>query len=150
MRTLIPRYLDEPERILCWTIDEFAGLMLPIIVGFAISHFYRLAAGIPRVVNVTCDRALLGAYTQEQRRVTARLVRRAAGEVYGRLFLPRWLGWTAGALLAACFAAAAIFGFKIWQRGAPQMRAAQEGKIKLHALTKKGKRKLQDGGGDDL
>jgi general secretion pathway protein A len=33
--------------------------------------------------------------------VTSALVRRAAGEVYGRRFTPLWLGWLAGALVLA-------------------------------------------------
>ena len=46
---------------------------------------YRLSGGVPRLINVICDRALLGAYSQESRQVTARLVRRAASEVSGEL-----------------------------------------------------------------
>ena len=37
-----------------------------------------------------------GAYTQETKKITAALVRRAAGEVYGRRFFPTWLGWVLG------------------------------------------------------
>ncbi|MDZ7621619.1 MAG: AAA family ATPase [Candidatus Competibacteraceae bacterium] len=42
---------------------------------------YRRSGGIPRLINVICDRALLGAYGQEARCVTARLARQAAREV---------------------------------------------------------------------
>ena len=41
---------------------------------------YRYSGGIPRLINVLCDRALLGAYTQSTRCVTTRMVRRAARE----------------------------------------------------------------------
>jgi general secretion pathway protein A len=101
-----------------------AGAAGEIFTPGALREVYRLAAGIPRVVNVTCDRALLGAYTQEQRRVTARLVRRAAGEVYGRHFLPRWLGWTAGTVLILGAIASAFLGLRAWQGRSAALEAA--------------------------
>jgi general secretion pathway protein A len=101
-----------------------AGAVGEIFTSGALREVYRLAAGIPRVVNVTCDRALLGAYTLEQRRVTARLVRRAAGEVYGRRFLPQWLGWTAGAALILGAVATAFLGWRAWQGRTRALEAA--------------------------
>ena len=61
-----------------------AGAAGEIFTPAALREVHRLSAGIPRVINVCCDRALLGAYTQERRKITPALVRRAAGEVYGR------------------------------------------------------------------
>src|ERR1700685_3701951 len=61
-----------------------AGATEEIFTPAALSEVHRLSMGIPRVINVACDRALLGAYTQETRKITAALVRRAAGEVYCR------------------------------------------------------------------
>jgi general secretion pathway protein A len=93
-----------------------AGAIEEIFTPAALSEVHRLAAGIPRVINVTCDRALLGAYTQETRQVTASLIRRAAGEVYGRRFVPLWLGWFAGALSFLGIGGAAFAGWQLWQR----------------------------------
>lgn len=45
---------------------------------------YRLSGGIPRLINVICDRALLGAYIQGERAVARRTLRTAAEEVFGR------------------------------------------------------------------
>jgi general secretion pathway protein A len=56
----------------------------------ALREVYRLSRGVPRVINVICDRAMLGAYTQDRRVVSAALVRRAAGEVFGRIVWPRY------------------------------------------------------------
>ncbi|MGI4935236.1 MAG: AAA family ATPase [Janthinobacterium lividum] len=44
---------------------------------------HRLCAGVPRRINLLCDRALLGAYTQGRHQVSAQVVRRAAREVFG-------------------------------------------------------------------
>ncbi len=103
-----------------------AGATEEIFTSSALGEVHRLAAGIPRVINVTCDRALLGAYTQETRRVTASLVRRAAGEVYGRRFLPGWMGWLAGASGLAVFAGLAILGWQFWQKQIYPLRASDK------------------------
>ena len=93
-----------------------AGAAEEIFAPSALAEVHRVSAGIPRVINVTCDRALLGAYTEETRKITAALVRRAAGEVYGRRFMPSWLAWLCGALGLAALAGAALFGWPLWQR----------------------------------
>jgi general secretion pathway protein A len=93
-----------------------AGAGEEIFTSSALTAVHRVAAGIPRVINVTCDRALLGAYTQETRKVTPSLVRRAAGEVYGRRYIPLWLGWLAAGLGALGVAGAAYIGWQAWER----------------------------------
>jgi general secretion pathway protein A len=93
-----------------------AGAAGEIFSSGALKEVHRLSAGIPRVINVTCDRALLGAYTQENRQVTAALVRQAAGEVYGRRFAPLWLGWLAGLVLGCGLAASTFVGWRAWTR----------------------------------
>ena len=44
---------------------------------------YRLSGGIPRLVNLLCDRAMMGAYGRQVEEVSARLVAEAAAEVMG-------------------------------------------------------------------
>ena len=55
-----------------------AGATSEVFTDAALAELHRLAQGVPRLLNVIADRALLGAYTREQRRVTPALVRRAA------------------------------------------------------------------------
>lgn len=62
---------------------KVAGALGEVFDTAAKREVYRLSAGVPRLVNVICDRALLGAYTQETRRAGKRLVRRAACEIQG-------------------------------------------------------------------
>src|SRR5450755_886718 len=52
-----------------------AGATTDIFAPSALSEVFRLSAGVPRVINVICDRALLGAYSLDRHRVTAALVR---------------------------------------------------------------------------
>jgi len=101
-----------------------AGASGEIFTPAALREVHRLSSGIPRVINVCCDRALLGAYTREQRKLGPALVRRATGEVYGRLFAPRWLRFTVGASVLAVAAAAAFAGLNHWQRQISELRAA--------------------------
>jgi general secretion pathway protein A len=86
-----------------------AGSSTDLFTPGALNEVHRLSRGIPRVINVLCDRALLGAYTQSEHRVTATLVRQAAGEVYGRPVIPLWGRWIAAGSIAAG-AALLIFG----------------------------------------
>jgi len=79
-----------------------AGATAEAFTPTALREIHRLSHGIPRVINVISDRALLGAFTQEEHRVGAKLVRQAASEVYGRPIPAPWLKWvTAGAIGAA-------------------------------------------------
>ena len=49
----------------------------------AMAAVYRRSHGIPRLINLICDRSLLGAYTRNSVTVDAATVRRAAREVRG-------------------------------------------------------------------
>ncbi len=89
-----------------------AGASQDIFSERALAEVHRLSSGIPRVINVCCDRALLGAYTRETHKVGAALVRRAAGEVYGRRFAAAWVGWVTGAAVA--LALSGFTAFAVW------------------------------------
>ncbi len=91
-----------------------AGVTAELFTPGALREIHRLSGGIPRIVNVVCDRALLGAYTREQRSVNAALIRRAAGEVYGRRYYPRWAFWLAAALSATAITAILYVPWHLW------------------------------------
>src|SRR4051794_38649704 len=48
-----------------------------------IKLIHQLTQGIPRRINLLCDRALLGAYAGNRRDVNRRILRKAAAEVFG-------------------------------------------------------------------
>ena len=62
-----------------------AGALGEVIDNAAKKEVFRLSQGVPRLINVICDRALLGAYSQESRIITKRLIKRAAAEVAGEI-----------------------------------------------------------------
>jgi general secretion pathway protein A len=103
-----------------------AGAAGEVFSAAALREVYRLSSGVPRVVNVCCDRALLGAYTLEKREVTPALVRRAAGEVYGRRFAPLWLGWVAAAITLAGAAVVVYAGVTVLRNPPQELRPTAE------------------------
>ena len=105
-----------------------AGLKgaLPFDAG-ALRRIHQLARGVPRRINLLCDRALLGAYATGKSRVDRQIVDKAALEVFGApgesTTLPaRWWPLAVGAgVLAAAAAMAAVQ----WNtRGKPDVHAA--------------------------
>jgi general secretion pathway protein A len=108
-----------------------AGATADVFTNGALSEAHRLAGGIPRVINVLCDRALLGAYVQDQHRITAALVRRAAGEIYGRAVMPPWVRWIA---LASGFTGVVLLGIAGWQY-LTENRSAVAGTIQTASAT---------------
>jgi general secretion pathway protein A len=89
-----------------------AGQQTPIFSDAALRVAHGRAAGVPRLINSVCDRALLGAFSRGRRHVTAGIVRRAAAEVLGRR--PRRRPWVpaaaAAAVLVAVIAGATALG----------------------------------------
>ncbi|HVJ30259.1 MAG TPA: AAA family ATPase, partial [Gammaproteobacteria bacterium] len=78
-----------------------AGTQNDIFTKRAISALYRHARGIPRLINVIADRALLAAYTKDQRSIDAKLVSAAASEVFGVRRKAPWWPFATGAAGAA-------------------------------------------------
>jgi general secretion pathway protein A len=78
-----------------------AGATAEAFTPAALTEVHRLAGGVPRIINVICDRALLGAFTHEDHRVGAALVREAAAQVYGRPVPAPWMRWAIVGSIAA-------------------------------------------------
>ena len=60
-----------------------AGVDRPLFSAAAIRRIYSCSGGVPRLVNILCDRALLGACVTRSSQVTPAIVKRAAREVQG-------------------------------------------------------------------
>ncbi|NHQ91082.1 ExeA family protein [Janthinobacterium lividum] len=77
------------------------------------AQIHGLSKGVPRRINLLCDRALLGAYVENQPQVTRQILRRAAEEVFaeeGKPATGRGLRWphVAGGVLAGAVVTAAL------------------------------------------
>ncbi|NVI85608.1 AAA family ATPase [Janthinobacterium sp. BJB401] len=77
------------------------------------AQIHAMSYGVPRRINLLCDRALLGAYVENQPQVTRQILRRAAEEVFaeeGKPAAGRGLRWphVAGGVLAGAVVTAAL------------------------------------------
>lgn len=60
-----------------------AGVDRPLFTARAVRRIHQLSGGIPRLINILCDRALLGACVTRVNQVTPAIVATAAREVQG-------------------------------------------------------------------
>ena len=71
-----------------------AGAQTPFFSKAALKWAHRMSSGLPRMINVLCDRALLGAYAHGESTITPKTIRRASAElgqsvsasIFGRWF----------------------------------------------------------------
>lgn len=60
-----------------------AGLKEPLFSYSLLRKIYHYTGGIPRKINLLCDRAMLGAYVQNRKHIDRHILNRAAREVFG-------------------------------------------------------------------
>lgn len=60
-----------------------AGVERPLFTAAALREVYRRSRGVPRLINLICDRSLLGAAVTRRMQVSPAIVRRAARELLG-------------------------------------------------------------------
>ena len=79
---------------------------------------HQVCHGVPRRINLLCDRALLGGYATGQQRIGADVVEQAAAEVFGAApattgdwasSVRRAAPWAGGVLVGVSIAAASAF-----------------------------------------
>ena len=79
---LLPLSLDETRAYIHHRLIVCNGHP-EIFKDSAIRKIYKLSSGIPRVINILCDRALLGAYSSNTFIITPKIVSGAANETLG-------------------------------------------------------------------
>ncbi|MBI2276130.1 MAG: AAA family ATPase [Dechloromonas sp.] len=124
-----------------------AGVRRRLFPTQVIERLYRLSGGIPRVANVICDRALLGAYVEGIDAVERPTLDRASREVLGEP-AGAWLAlarqWWAHRLLVGSVALALVFGVVVGARAvapatlAPVHSVAAAAPPAVEALAKGG------------
>jgi general secretion pathway protein A len=60
-----------------------AGVHNTLFSDSALGTLYAITAGVPRLINIVCDRALLGAFVNEKTKISSSIVKKAAREVFG-------------------------------------------------------------------
>ena len=132
--------------------SAFAPALTPLI--------YRLSKGVPRRINLLCDRALLGAYVENTRQVTRAILRKAAFEVFHEQGEApahrRWAVLAGGVLAGAAISAAALQLMPLQPQAkpvavaAPAPAAAKDARPNGHASAEPALRELAELWGQTL
>lgn len=95
---------------------RIAGRERPLFTRAAVTRLHKHSGGIPRLMNLLCDRAMMGAYGAHQEKVDAKLMDQAAREVLHQEPMPgrRQPLWPWALLVAV--AGAAIAAYPLWER----------------------------------
>ncbi|WP_310567621.1 ExeA family protein [Hydrogenophaga sp.] len=117
---------------------EVAGLTGPLpFSDAAVARVHALTRGVPRRINLLCDRALLGAYASDRREVDPPIVDKAAQEVFdtppllpaaapvARTAARPWAALGLGALGGAVVLGAAVFALWQWPGLLPDALSAR-------------------------
>jgi len=122
-----------------------AGMREQIFPPTVIKKIFKLTKGIPRRINVLCDRAMLGAYVQSGRIIDKKILNNAAKEVFGETNsvavnqpkkLISWAATSAALIIGGAGLAAAYYKSDMPTKGQaassaleapqPELRAAAE------------------------
>lgn len=95
---------------------KVAGCTRALFTEAAIRQIHRLSGGVPRLINVLCDRALLGAYARSKTLVDVAMIRIAGKDVQGEpIALATQKGWRQAAGILASVAVGIGISVLIWQ-----------------------------------
>jgi len=99
---------------------QICGASRPIFSQAAVDRIYKLSGGIPRLINVLCDRALLGAYTEDKLQIDKKIIRQTANEVLGdephKSRTRLRASWLFGTLAALILVLVSMVAYSLWQR----------------------------------
>ncbi|MBW2503187.1 MAG: AAA family ATPase [Deltaproteobacteria bacterium] len=92
-----------PDEIMAYVAHrlDVAGCSRPLFPNKLANLLWRATGGVPRLINLVCDRALLGAYARDQRAVDRPTLRQAIREVFDPSSAPS--GWPLMPVLVTLF-----------------------------------------------
>jgi general secretion pathway protein A len=119
---LMPLSSEETSEYIRHRLSVAGGEGKVVFTSGALAAIHSLSGGVPRLINLICDRALLGGYVQGTRIIHTALVRRAALEVRGddrprRRAIGRYAA--IGAVLLVAAAAAVLWALTVAPGVAP-------------------------------
>lgn len=91
----------------------------------AVVTVLTLTGGVPRLINMVCERALMGAYAHGRSRISPMTVGKAALETLPRRRRPRMTGWWRFLLPTGALALIAIIVALVWLPSMPLSSAAE-------------------------
>ncbi|WP_269836470.1 ExeA family protein [Rheinheimera soli] len=113
---LMPLTEQEVQQYISYRL-QVAGCSRPVFTSSAVKKLFLLSGGIPRLLNLICDRAMLGGYSQQKALIDAGLVSQAASEVLAIKPQPvkaAWPVWVWPLLTVVALGAGAGLSALIW------------------------------------
>ena len=93
-----------------------AGCEKTVFSAAAIKMIYRISHGTPRLINLLCDRAMLGVYSSSEKMVGKKHVRQSCREVLGDAAAPKQPLLVPIIVMTLLFFGAALFAGGAWKR----------------------------------
>ncbi len=117
--TLAPLTRQESLDYIKFRINKAGGRVESIFTPGALNEIIRRARGIPRVINILCDNALVTGYGYNQKPVTPKVVREVSGDLEGgrRNFRRHW---AIPAFAAVLLALSVLVGYFQWPDSKPK------------------------------
>lgn len=78
-----PLKLKETKEYILYRLKRAGASNLSIFDNGAIKEIYRYSSGIPRLINIVCDNALLTGFSSEKKRITKSIIREVIGDLEG-------------------------------------------------------------------
>ena len=97
---LYPLDYEETSRYVKHRLRIAGGAHPEVFNQRAIKEIFRFSNGVPRLINVVCDRALLAAYANQSKQVTAGILRKCIAELGGKTVRHGWVTKLTSALAA--------------------------------------------------
>lgn len=96
---LLPLPVKETQAYISHRLT-ICGARTPLFTPSAMNLIHRFSGGVPRLINVICDRSLLGGYVNNKHPIDNRIVRKAIQEIRGNEAVIRrqFLKWFMGIL----------------------------------------------------
>ncbi len=116
-------------------LETAGGRFAVTIFPAALAKIYRFSGGLPRLINVVCDRSLLVAYGESKRVISDRTVGLAIQEIH-RQSESRGSVWKVRAALAVLLVAVVLFGVYLYSVRGVGTGTAQEMQLPLPVKVK--------------
>lgn len=110
---LLPLFATDVDAYVRFRL-QVAGCVQPIFTPSAIQTLHRLSGGVPRLINLICDRALLAAFARASYKVAPADISQAAFEVTGVRDEGSWLSGLTVTLAGALLVAAGWWGWQFF------------------------------------
>lgn len=89
---LLPMDFDSMRRYIEHRMELAGRYRAAEFSSAALKRIYRFSSGVPRLVNIACDRALLIGFTEETRYITGAMAAQAVSEIAGSTHYGRGAG----------------------------------------------------------